>query len=95
MDGFSPSDAGVYGISVAAQLVGTGLQNLRTYERRGLVRPARTEGGTRRYSQDDVTRLRRIVSLLNDDGLNLNGVVMVLELEERLERLESARGATS
>lgn len=71
---------GVYGISVAAELSGTGVQNLRLYERRGLLEPARTDGGTRRYSRDDVHRLRRIAALLAD-GLNLAGIAMVLVLE--------------
>lgn len=71
---------GVYGISVAAELVGTGVQNLRTWERRGLVSPARTSGGTRLYSDDDVVRLRRIDALLAA-GLNLAGITMVLALE--------------
>lgn len=72
---------GVYGISVAAELVGTGAQNLRLYEARGLVTPGRTDGGTRRYSADDIDRLRRITDLL-DDGLNLAGVGRVLDLEQ-------------
>lgn len=71
---------GVYGISVAAELSGTGVQNLRLYERRGLLEPDRTDGGTRRYSRDDVDRLRRIAALLAD-GLNLAGIAMVLGLE--------------
>lgn len=71
---------GLYAISVAAQLVGIGEQNLRVYERRGLVAPQRTPAGTRRYSAHDVARLRRIADLL-DDGLNLAGVARVLELE--------------
>lgn len=74
------SDLGVYGISVAAQLVGTGVQNLRLYEARGLVTPGRTDGGTRRYSADDIERLQRIIGLL-DDGLNLAGIGLVLALE--------------
>ena len=74
------SSVGVYGISVTAELVGTGVQNLRAYERQGLVTPDRTDGGTRRYSDDDVERLRRIATLLAD-GLNLAGVARVLELE--------------
>lgn len=81
-------DVGVFGISVAAEMVGTAPQNLRVYERHGLLQPDRTPGGTRLYSEDDVTRLRRIVSLLNDDGLNLAGVAMVLELERRLAAAE-------
>ena len=84
-------NAGVFAISVASEMVGTGVQNLRLYERRGLVAPARTAGGTRLYSQNDVDRMRRIVSLLNDDGLNLAGVAMVLELEKRIAELETER----
>ena len=84
MDALSGPSVGVFGISVAAAMVGTAPQNLRLYERRGLLEPDRTPGGTRLYSHDDVDRLRRIVSLLNDDGLNLAGVAMVLELERRL-----------
>ncbi len=72
--------AGLFSISVAAELVGTGVQNLRAYERAGLLEPHRTPGGTRLYSQDDIERLRRIAALL-DAGLNLSGVAMVLDLE--------------
>ncbi len=79
---------GVYGISVAADLVGTGAQNLRAYERRGLIDPARTDGGTRLYSDDDLARLRRIVELLAA-GLNLSGIEMVLDLEADNARLRS------
>lgn len=79
-------DRGVYGISIAADLVGTGVQNLRAYERRGLLTPARTDGGTRLYSDGDIVRLRRITELL-DDGLNLAGIAMVLELEKETRRL--------
>jgi MerR family transcriptional regulator, heat shock protein HspR len=71
---------GVYGISVAAELAGMGTQNLRLYERRGLLEPDRTDGGTRRYSSDDVDRLRRIGELLAA-GLNLAGIGAVLDLE--------------
>lgn len=73
-------ERGVYGISVAADLVGTGVQNLRAYERRGLVDPSRTPGGTRLYSELDVDRLRRITQLLAA-GLNLSGIELVLDLE--------------
>jgi MerR family transcriptional regulator/heat shock protein HspR len=79
-------DRGVYGISVAAELVGTGVQNLRLYETRGLLEPARTEGGTRRYSADDLIRLRRISDLLAA-GLNLAGIAMVLDLEDENDHL--------
>lgn len=71
---------GVYGITTAAELVGIDPQSLRLYERRGLLEPARTEGGTRRYSADDLDRLARIRELL-DAGLNLAGIALVLELE--------------
>ncbi|BCW62191.1 MerR family transcriptional regulator [Paenarthrobacter sp. TYUT067] len=71
---------GVYAISVAAELVGTGQQNIRQYERKGLLTPDRTDGGTRRYSESDLATLRRIGVLL-DEGLNLAGVKLVLELE--------------
>ena len=78
---------GVYGISVAANLVGSAPQNLRLYEARGLVAPARSAGGTRLYSENDLERLRVIAGLL-DDGLNLAGVHMVLDLQEENERLQ-------
>ena len=71
---------GVFGISVAAQMVGMDPQSLRLYERRGLLQPDRTPGGTRRYSTDDVARLGRIGELL-EAGLNLAGVAAVLGLE--------------
>jgi DNA-binding transcriptional MerR regulator len=81
---------GVYGISVAAELAGMGVQNLRLYEARGLLQPARTDGGTRRYSPDDLDRLHRIGQLL-DDGLNLVGISMVLDLEAQNSRLRADR----
>src|SRR6266536_2598821 len=79
---------GVYGISVAAELVGMGTQTLRLYERRGLLEPARTDGGTRRYSEDDLARLRRIGDLL-DAGLNLAGIAQVLDLETDNAQLQA------
>lgn len=79
-------DRGVYGISVAAELVGMGVQNLRLYEARGLLEPERTAGGTRRYSANDLNRLRRIGDLLGA-GLNLAGIGMVLHLEGENARL--------
>jgi MerR family transcriptional regulator/heat shock protein HspR len=82
---------GVYGISTAAELVGTGLQNLRLYERKGLVSPDRTAGGTRRYSEEDLARLRRIGQLLTR-GLNLAGIAMVLDLELDNARLRDRLG---
>jgi MerR family transcriptional regulator, heat shock protein HspR len=76
----------VYVISVAAELAGMHPQTLRIYERRGLVRPARTQGGNRRYSDDDIETLRRI-SELAASGLNLEGIRKVMELEAENERL--------
>ena len=76
----------VYVISVAAELSGVHPQTLRIYERKGLVDPARTLGGSRRYSEVDIDRLRRIQEL-TASGLNLEGVRRVLELEEENERL--------
>src|SRR5687767_14360826 len=73
-------DRGLYAISVVAELLGTGQQNIRLYERRGLLTPERTSGGTRQYSEADLLVLRRIGELL-DEGLNLAGVAKVLELE--------------
>ena len=73
----------VYVISVAAELAGVHPQTLRIYERKGLLEPARTGGGSRRYSQADIELLRRIQDLTNE-GLNLAGVQRVLELEQAL-----------
>lgn len=78
----------VYTISVAAELTSLPAQNLRVYESRGLLTPERTPGGTRRYSPDDVQRLRRIAELLAD-GLNLAGIARVLELEDEVTRLRA------
>lgn len=79
--GVPSSDHGVYGISVAAELSGIAVQSLRLYERYGLITPARSEGGTRRYSADDLIRLKRISELV-DSGINLAGVARILDLED-------------
>ena len=79
----------VYVISVAAELAGVHPQTLRIYERKGLVEPARTRGGSRRYSEADIGLLRRIQAL-TDEGLNLAGVKRVLALEAEVAELESA-----
>ncbi|MBJ32101.1 MAG: MerR family transcriptional regulator [Acidimicrobiaceae bacterium] len=81
-------DQAVYVISVAAELAGMHPQTLRIYERRGLVDPARTSGGNRRYSEDDIVLLLRIARL-TDEGLNLEGVKRVLELEAEVARLQA------
>jgi len=87
-DGELAPDRGVYAISVAAELVGMGSQTLRLYERRGLLEPARSGGGTRRYSSDDLERLRRIADLVAT-GLNLAGVAMVMDLQDANARLRA------
>jgi MerR family transcriptional regulator/heat shock protein HspR len=76
----------VYVISVAAELAGMHPQTLRIYERRGLVTPARTQGGNRRYSDADIEILRRIAELASS-GMNLEGIRKVMELEAENERL--------
>ena len=78
----------VYVISVAAELAGMHPQTLRIYERRGLVQPARTQGGNRRYSDIDIDRLRRIQDLAAD-GMNLEGIRRVMELEVELDRVQA------
>ncbi|MGI9643894.1 MAG: heat shock protein transcriptional repressor HspR [Ilumatobacteraceae bacterium] len=78
----------VYVISVAAELAGMHPQTLRIYERRGLVQPARTQGGNRRYSDADIERLQRI-SDLADQGMNLEGIRRVMELEFENQRLRA------
>ncbi len=83
-----PDRRGLFGISVVAGLVGTGVQNLRAYEKKGLVEPSRTAGGTRLYSEADVSRLRRIAELLAG-GLNLAGIALVLDLEDDNARLRA------
>ena len=79
-------DQAVFVISIAAELAGMHPQTLRIYERRGLLDPARTGGNSRRYSEQDLDRLRRIQELTGE-GLNLAGVKRVLQLEEELARL--------
>jgi MerR family transcriptional regulator, heat shock protein HspR len=74
-------DHGVYSISVAAELSGIAVQSLRLYERFGLLTPGRSDGGTRRYSSDDLARLRRITALA-DAGINLAGIARILDLED-------------
>lgn len=79
-------DRAVYVISVAAELAGVHPQTLRIYERKGLLEPARTGGGSRRYSDRDLDRLRRIADL-TEAGLNLEGVRRVMELQDEVARL--------
>ena len=78
----------LYVISIAAELAGVHPQTLRVYERKGLVQPHRTEGNTRRYSEEDIQRLRRIQALTSE-GLNLAGVIKVMELEQEMDRVRA------
>ena len=87
MNARSPHQA-VYVISVAAELAGMHPQTLRIYERRGLVNPARTQGGNRRYSDHDIALLRRIAELA-DEGMNLEGIRRVMELEAEVIELRA------
>jgi MerR family transcriptional regulator/heat shock protein HspR len=80
------TDRPIYMISVAAELVGVHPQTLRQYEDKGLVRPKRTAGGTRLYSEADVERLQIIQRLTTGVGLNLAGVELVLRLEDELRK---------
>ena len=82
-------DRPIYMISVAAELVGMHPQTLRIYESKGLVRPKRTAGNTRLYSERDVDLLRVIQRLTTELGLNLSGVELVLKLEDQLQRMQS------
>ena len=78
----------VYIISVAAELAGVHPQTLRIYERKGLLRPERTSGNTRRYSDRDIERLRTIQELTQDEGVNLAGVKRIIELRAQLDEME-------
>ena len=77
-----------YMISVAANIVGMHPQTLRIYENKGLIRPKRTAGNTRLYSEADIQRLQLIQQLMNDLGLNLAGVEQVLQLQDEVEQME-------
>ena len=90
--GAPSADRGVYGISVAAELSGVPVQSLRLYERHGLLSPSRSDGGTRRYSADDLTRLRRISELI-DAGVNLAGIGRILDLQDDNAALQAANPA--
>jgi MerR family transcriptional regulator/heat shock protein HspR len=81
-----PSDTPLYSIAVAAELAGLTPATLRLYEEKGLLTPARTEGGTRRYSDADIARVR-LVAQLQEQGVNLTGVGRVIELQEENDAL--------
>lgn len=76
-----PDSRPVYSMAIAAELLALPPATLRLYERRGLIAPARTDGGTRRYSADDIARMRRVAEL-QDDGINLAGIGKVIDLED-------------
>lgn len=86
--GFSEHEP-VFQISVVARMVGLHQQTIRTYERVGLVQPARSGGNTRLYSRADVERLRQVVRLVNDLGVNLAGVEVILGLLRQIEELRA------
>ena len=86
--GWEDLDQGLFSISVAAELAGLHPQTLRLYEREGLVDPARSPGGTRRYSRNDITRLHQITGLA-DTGLNVAGIRQVLALQEENRDLQA------
>jgi len=89
MSSLAPDSRPRYSISVAAELTGLHQQTLRVYEARGLVLPRRTPGGTRRYSEADLARLRKISVLTGELGLNLAGATRVLELEDMVARRDA------
>ncbi len=86
--GWADRDRGLFSISVAAELAGLHPQTLRIYEREGLLDPARSAGGTRRYSRRDIDRLAEICAL-TADGLNLAGIRRVLQLQEETRQLQA------
>ena len=81
-------DQPIYVISIAAELAGVHPQTLRVYERKGLLTPKRTQGNSRRYSEQDIALLRRIQDLTNE-GINLSGVIRILEIEKELHRMRA------
>src|SRR5215212_11421618 len=85
----SNDEARTFLISVAAELAGMHAQTLRTYDRLGLVRPQRSSGGGRRYSQRDVDLLREVQRLSQDEGVNLAGIKRIIELTNQVEALQS------
>ena len=84
----SDKDQPLYMISVAAELTGMHPQTLRVYEQKGLVTPGRSRGNTRLYSQHDIERLN-LISKLTDEGINLAGVVRILDMRERMDKLQA------
>ncbi len=83
-------DKPVFMISVVAEMLDIHPQTLRLYEREGLVIPKRTDGNTRLYSQDDIDKLRRVLSLTRELGVNLAGVEVILSMRQKMEQLQEA-----
>lgn len=83
------SEEPAYVISVAAKMVGKHQQTLRYYERAGLIIPSRSRGNMRLYSQSDITRLRQVLRLIDDLGVNLAGAEVIIKMRERMERMEA------
>ena len=83
-----PQDEPVFQISVVARMVGLHQQTIRSYERVGLLQPARSNGNTRLFSHQDVERLRQVIRLVNDLGVNLAGVEVILRLSNQIEELQ-------
>lgn len=83
-------DKPVFMISVVAEMLDIHPQTLRLYEREGLVVPKRTDGNTRLYSQDDIDKLRRVLSLTRELGVNLAGVEVILSMRQKMEQLQEA-----
>jgi MerR family transcriptional regulator/heat shock protein HspR len=84
-----PRDAPVFQISIVSRMVGLHQQTIRQYERVGLIQPARSGGNTRLFSQDDIERLRQVVRLVNDLGVNLAGVDVILRMGHQIEELRA------
>ena len=82
-----PDDRAVYIISIAAELAGVHPQTLRMYERKGLLQPKRSAGNTRRYSERDIARLRLIQRLTQEQGINLAGARIIMEMQSELDRM--------
>ena len=88
-----PHDEPVFEISVVARIVGVHQQTLRSYERMGLVAPQRTRGNTRLYSQQDIQRLQQVRRLVNELGINVSGVEVILRMSRQIEELQAELAA--
>lgn len=93
-DGAVHDEEPIYVISIAARLVGMHQQSLRYYERAGLVRPQRTQGGIRMYSNADIQRIRQAQRLIDQLGVNLAGVEIILRMSEQIRQLQAELAAT-